>query len=83
MTTQLLSLDDLAVIPSAVNFLLLELPKPFLALSITAELRRRGMLIRDCSSTEGCTARMVRIAVRTKPDNDRLLAALAGLLRRE
>jgi histidinol-phosphate/aromatic aminotransferase/cobyric acid decarboxylase-like protein len=40
------------------------------------------MLIRDCSSTEGCTARMVRIAVRAKRDNDRLLAVLAGLLRR-
>ena len=46
------------------------------------ELRRRGMLIRDCSATKGCTARMVRIAVRAKQDNDRLLAALAGLLRR-
>lgn len=82
VATRLSSLYGLTVIPSSANFLLIELPRLFLASAITAELRRRGMLIRDCSSTEGCTARMVRIAVRAKPDNDRLLAALAGLLRR-
>ena len=79
---RLSSLHGMTVIPSSANFLLIELPRPFRASVITAELRRRGMLIRDCSSTEGCTARMVRIAVRAKRDNDRLLAALAGLLRR-
>jgi len=79
---RLSSLHGLTVIPSVANFLLVELPRAFRASAITAELRRRGMLIRDCSSTEGCTARMVRIAVRAKQDNDRLLAALAGLLRR-
>jgi len=79
---QLSSLHGLTVIPSSANFLLIELPRPFRARVIMAELRRRGMLIRDCSSTDGCTARMIRIAVRAKHDNDRLLAALAGLLRR-
>jgi threonine-phosphate decarboxylase len=79
---RLSSLHGLRVIPSSANFLLIDLPRPFRARVITAELRRRGMLIRDCSSTEGCTPRMVRIAVRAKQDNDRLLAALAGLLGR-
>jgi len=79
---RLSSLHGLTVIPSVANFLLVELPRAFRASAITAELRRRGMLIRDCSSTEGCTARMVRIAVRAKQDNDRLLAALTGLLGR-
>ena len=79
---QLSSLHGLTVIPSSANFLLIELPRSFRARAITAKLRRRGMLIRDCSSTEGCTARMIRIAVRAKHDNDRLLAALAGLVRR-
>jgi len=79
---QLSSLHGLTVIPSSANFLLIELPRSFRARAITAELRRRGMLIRDCSSTQGCTAGMIRIAVRAKHDNDRLLAALAGLVGR-
>jgi threonine-phosphate decarboxylase len=46
----------------------------------TAALRRRGMLIRDCSSVEGCGLGSIRMAVRTKGENDRLLAALAQVL---
>ena len=82
LTSALLSLDGLTVTPSSANFLLIELPRPFRSSAVTAELRRRGMLIRDCSSMEGCTVRMVRIAVRAKRDNDRFLAALTSLLRR-
>ena len=82
MAKRLSSLDGLTVIPSCANFLLIELPKPFLSRAVTANLRRLGLLIRDCSTVEGCTKRMIRIAVRTKQDNDRLFAALAGLLRR-
>jgi threonine-phosphate decarboxylase len=82
LTTQLSLLEGLVVIPSSTNFLLVELPSPFRSRIVTATLRRRGLLVRDCSSLEGCTARMIRIAVRTRRDNDRLLAALRGILRR-
>ena len=78
---ELSSLDGLMVIPSSTNFLLMELPKPFRARAITAGLRRQGLLVRDCSSVEGCTTRMIRMAVRTRRDNDRLLTALDRLLR--
>jgi threonine-phosphate decarboxylase len=47
---------------------------------VTTALRRRGILIRDCSSIDGCTERMVRVAVRIRPENDRLLAALTDVL---
>jgi threonine-phosphate decarboxylase len=83
MTAQLSSLDGLTVIPSCANFLLIELPSPFRAHTVVAELRRHGMLVRDCSSLEGCSPRMIRIAVRTKRDNNRLLGALGALLRRQ
>jgi threonine-phosphate decarboxylase len=81
MAAQLSSLDGLTVIPSSANFLLIELPRPFRARAVTAELRQQGLLIRDCSSLEGCTLRMIRIALRAKPDNNRLLAALGAILR--
>jgi threonine-phosphate decarboxylase len=82
MAARLSSVHGLTVIPSCANFLLMELPRPFRASVVTAALRRRGMLIRDCSSLEGCTLRMIRIALRTKRDNDRLLAALGAILQR-
>lgn len=82
LTAQLSSLDGLMVIPSSANFLLIELPKPFQARAITAKLRQHGLLVRDCSSVEGCTGRMIRMAVRTRRDNDQLLAALGKMLRR-
>lgn len=82
LAAQLSSLGGLTVIPSSANFLLLELPSPFRAAAVVAQLRRQGMLVRDCSSVQGCTTRMIRVAVRMKRDNDRLVAALAAILRR-
>jgi threonine-phosphate decarboxylase len=78
--TARLSEIDVGVIPSAANFILLELPTAYRASSITAALRRRDLLVRDCSSIEGCTERMIRVAIRRRPDNRRLLAALTRLL---
>jgi threonine-phosphate decarboxylase len=82
MTKQLAGLTDVTVFPSSTNFVFVELPKSCRARLITAALRRRGMLIRDCSSVEGCSPRSIRIAVRTREDNDSLLAALAQMLKR-
>jgi threonine-phosphate decarboxylase len=82
MSTRLSLLDGVTVVPSSANFLLIELPRPFRARAMTADLRRRAMLVRDCSTVEGCTPRMIRIAVRARRDNNRLLVALATLLRR-
>ena len=80
MAAGLSSIDGMRVIPSAANFLLLELPPSHRAAAVTASLRRRGLLIRDCSSFPGCTSRMIRVAVRRRQDNTRLLAALTRLL---
>ena len=82
MAKQLGALAGVAVIPSSTNFVFVELPQSCRAGRIAAALRRRGMLIRDCSSVEGCSPRSIRIAVRTKVENDSLLAALAHVLER-
>lgn len=82
MSRALSSLEGITVIPSSANFLLIELPKPVRSTAVTAKLRRQGLLIRDCSSIEGCTTRTVRIAVRARRDNERLLTALRRMLRR-
>lgn len=73
----------LRVTPSSANFLLLELPRGALpASAIAAELVRHDRLVvRDCSSFAGLErGAFLRVAVRTRADNERLAAALARIL---
>jgi threonine-phosphate decarboxylase len=78
---RLSSLTGLLVFPSQANFLLLELPKTCRAQAVAAELKRRGLLIRDCSHVTGLTPRTIRVAIRARRENDRLIAALRTILR--
>jgi threonine-phosphate decarboxylase len=82
IAAQLASIDGVSVIPSSANFLFIELPDSFRSSAFTAALRKQGLLIRDCSGWEGCSERMIRVAVRRRGDNTRLLAAVKRLLRR-
>ena len=50
------------------------------ATAVVAALRRQGLLIRDCSQVPGLNDHSVRVAVRPRADNDRLLRALSVLL---
>ena len=74
------AVPGLTLFPSQSNFLLVELPRAQRAGQIAAALRRQGMLIRDCSSVPGLNHRSVRIAVRTRRENNRLVDALGHLL---
>lgn len=70
----------IVVFPSAANFLLLELPASMPAASqLRARLIERSrILIRNCDSYEGLApGRFVRVAVRTAPENCRLVQALS------
>jgi threonine-phosphate decarboxylase len=75
-------LPSCSVFPSAANFILLELPVGQKAATVAGELRRQGLLIRDCSQVPGLNDRSLRVAVRTSTDNDRLVAALSVIIRR-
>jgi threonine-phosphate decarboxylase len=74
------SVPGLTLFPSHANFLLVELPGSHQAGRLALRLRRQGLLIRDCSSVPGLNHRTVRVAVRTRRENDRLVVALKGLL---
>ncbi|MBD2846784.1 cobyric acid synthase [Paenibacillus sp. IB182496] len=72
----------LRVVPSAANYVLAELPG---ALGLTAaalqrQLGPRGLLIRDGGRFDGLGPRWLRVAVRLRTDNERLLDALAAAL---
>jgi threonine-phosphate decarboxylase len=79
-TALLAGLPGCVVYPSRANFILMELPAGWQAKNVTALLRRDGLLVRDCSVVPGLHSRSVRVAVRTRRENDRLVKALYGLL---
>ena len=73
-------LPGCTVFPAHANFIFMELPFGSSARRVTEQLRREGLLIRDCSSVPGATRRSIRIAVRSRPDNNRLLKFLSRVL---
>lgn len=69
--------DGLTVYPPTVNFILLRLAARFGgSVAFCARMRTQGILVRDCSNYPGLDGTFVRVAVRTRTDNERLLAAI-------
>jgi len=77
---RLAALPGCTVLPTYANYCFVELPRGRHARAITGPLRSRGLLIRDCSSVPGANSRAIRLAVRTRVENDRLLRELSQLL---
>ncbi|HEX7055649.1 MAG TPA: threonine-phosphate decarboxylase CobD [Bacilli bacterium] len=65
-----------SVFPSAANFLLVRLPAGLTAETMQRKLGEKGVLIRNCAMYPGLTERDMRIAVKTRADNERLLRAI-------
>ncbi len=63
------------MIPGEANYLLFFSPVPLLE-----PLRRRGILLRDCGNYKGLRDGWYRTAVRSRKDNERLIAALKEAL---
>ena len=71
-----LSTLGLRVIPGEANFLLFFCPDAALG----EKLRARGILIRNCANFPGLGKGWYRAAVRTGPENQRLLNAMGEVL---
>ncbi|WP_150265780.1 pyridoxal phosphate-dependent aminotransferase [Paenibacillus tepidiphilus] len=69
-----------AVPPAEANFLLAELPAPWSAAEVQARLGARGILVRSCAMYPGLTAGHIRVAVKGRDDNARLLQELGDVL---
>lgn len=68
------------VYPSEANFFLVEL-RNATAPELKKKLLARGMLVRDCSSFAGLSGRFIRVCVRKREENLRLIKELAALCR--
>jgi threonine-phosphate decarboxylase len=81
--SQALGTTGVTVYPSAANFLLLRLPA---TAPTSARVRARlitdaGVVVRDCRSFDGLSnGRFIRVAVRQRDENERLVRALGSVL---
>jgi threonine-phosphate decarboxylase len=64
------------VFPGQANFLLVRLPEIIKAADLQFEMGKKGIMIRSCAMYPGLSDGYFRIAVRTRQENDELLAAL-------
>ena len=73
-------LPGLRVHPGRANYLLLESDGPA-AGELAGRLLEQRILIRVCASFRGLNERFFRVAVRSRPENEKLRHALAGVFR--
>ncbi len=68
----------LKVFDGAANYTLFKSPVP-----LAAALLREGILIRSCANYAGLDETFYRVGVKRRAENERLLAALRGILKKE
>lgn len=67
--------------PPTVNYILIDITATgYTAAALTARLGHVGVLVRDCSNFLGLSPYYIRVAVRNRPDNLKLLRALQKVL---
>lgn len=78
---RLRSISKLKVYPSSANFLLMRLlAREWDSRRLARVLARKGILVRDCSNFEFLGRRFIRVAVRSRKENLRLLQELERLV---
>ncbi len=81
LSEQLTQLPDINLFPSTVNYLLLQLSGSCTAPRLREQLlRNHRIMVRDCSSFAGLGDRFLRVAVRSRGENERLVEALKAEL---
>ena len=79
---ELSTIPYLRVLPSQANYFLCEVLPPLTAQGISLDLLSKyDILIKDCSSKKGFPkgAQYIRIAIRDRMDNERLILALKNI----
>ncbi len=77
LTAGLAAVPGLKPYPSAANYILIEILTGMSAAELQQRLLQEHLLIRDCANFVGLSGRFFRVAVRTREENERLLAVLA------
>lgn len=81
LLSELAKISELLPYPSAANFILCRIAtKKIDSAALTDEMARKGILIRNCSTYRGLGKNFIRIAVRTREENNRLITAFREVL---
>jgi threonine-phosphate decarboxylase len=75
--------STLHVYVPAVNFIFIDLGKNRNSTVFTAQMRRQGILVRDCANYPGLGDTYIRVAVKSRAENEILLAAFQQVLERK
>jgi threonine-phosphate decarboxylase len=82
LSGELSRIDGFNVFTADTNFILIDVRKTgFRASHLRQKMINQGLLVRDCSSFIGLDAFYVRVAVRTRKENERLLDAFREVLK--
>lgn len=81
LSEQLAGFPQLRVYPSRANFQLMEIVGGMTARELAERLLPELVIIRDCATFSGLTPHFFRIAVRTRAENERLVACLGNILK--
>ncbi|MFX4260816.1 threonine-phosphate decarboxylase CobD [Pelotomaculum propionicicum] len=78
---ELQNIPGLCPLQGAANFILLNISESGLKSGeLTELLGRRGILVRDCYGFSGLAGRYIRLAVKNRPENEILIAAIKDIL---
>lgn len=84
MTAALKKLSGVTVFEPTVNFIFMDLKRTGMTAAVCCKkMKRLGILVRDCSNYPGLGDTFIRAAIRTREENERLLAALRTVLEEE
>lgn len=81
MMEDLAQIDGFKVYPSETNFILIDIRETgWTSTRLKEALLRHGILVRDCSSFRGLDKHFIRVAVRIREENEKLLNAIRVVL---
>jgi len=84
LSDELAHIKGFRVFPAQSNFIFLDVRESgFTAAWLRKKMIKYGILVRDCSSFAGLDAYYVRVAVRTRQENERLLEAFRKVLKHD
>jgi len=77
---KLFKIKGLKPYPPQANFILIKIKGELSSSDVQDALAKRGILVRDCSNFRGLTHKFIRVAVRSRKDNLKLIENLKELI---
>jgi len=81
LLTELKKIRSLRIFPADANFIFIDVRQSrFTAPQLKEKMLRHNILIRDCSSFRGLDEYYIRVSVKTRQDNEKLMAGLEKVI---